>query len=196
VLNPDGLLYIAVPDLWQEFAPKSVHFIPHLYWYSTKALMRVLQANGFSVIQHAAGREIEILGRVSDAAKVNGSTNEGLRGSFLDRVRDSVLADFGTSARQNSTIIWYKGNHLSSRYWERKTYPGTRLIRSATDLARRVIALMPGRLRRLVTLPFPNFLRGYITSPNCGILAVHRLTPTSTLPVTIRHRSTATAWVK
>lgn len=63
-LKPNGLLYIAVPDIWQEHPLQAAHYVPHLSLFGGESLVKVLGEEGFGDIVHCQeAYDLEVLAR-------------------------------------------------------------------------------------------------------------------------------------
>lgn len=203
ILKPGGRIYIAVPDLWQEFPPQSVHFVPHLHWYSAKALAGVLARHNFSVLHSETSKnDIQILGTYQPGIVKVPPSDESSGMAFWQLLQDWVARSFFDLDRGRYTIVWYKDNSSSDQYWNRRIFRGSTVVSETLGVARRLLSRAPKRHSKRLTesvLPrvLPRFLTGFLTSSHWGIMTIKSDGPVNTLPLTIEHGTLMpSVWVK
>lgn len=121
----DGLLAIAVPDLWLEFGPQALLFAPHLSLFAAGSLTRLLERQGFAVLRVVERPDLRVLARRTGSAAEDVGTAEA---GFEERLARWFLAGFGGGAGER-TVLWTR-----SASGER-LYDG-RVLRRASRLQR------------------------------------------------------------
>lgn len=202
LLKPGGRVYIAVPDLWQEYPPKAIHFVPHLHWYSPRALERVLAHHGQSVLLVQTTQEIQVLSAPADANSTAAAPpgDEKSRSIFWDRLQEQITQPFGVQAGPR-TIVWFKSKGASDLYWERHTFTGRQLAPKLLSASLYLLDRAPRRLskwfsRKLLPHVLPEFQARLLASSQSGMLTVDSDSRLA-LPLTVEHAAPrASVWVK
>jgi SAM-dependent methyltransferase len=187
MLAVDGMLYIAVPNLWHEHAPQSFHFVPHLSIFSVRSLTRLLARSGLSVLKSDVGQEIQVL--ASPNAENAPAEAPGASDSqdFANQVTAWAAGAFGDRGRH--ALVWFKPTSGDVLY-ERRIASGAqvRVLRAAQAVR---TALPPPLMRALSpVLPDP------VRKGSLRILPVE-VEGEPALPVLVRHQGhDAPVWVK
>lgn len=159
-LADGGLLYLAVPDFWQEYPPQSFHFVPHLSWFTEQALDRLLRMTGFEVIRRRRETEITWLARKakpqSTALK---SAGEADRSEFWGRLTQFVHEAFGGDDGCH-LLIWYEDAGSPWFHYNRRALPGWTPAGGMVKGGIRLLRRLPGRLRQPLVARLPAWLRG------------------------------------
>lgn len=105
-LAPGGALYLALPNLWYEPAPQSVHYVPHHSLFTEHALRRLLGQVGFEVVRFSAEHELRVLARRAEEVPRAGTAHTGSN-SFLNDIGRWIAAGFGPG-RGRRLVAWWK----------------------------------------------------------------------------------------
>jgi SAM-dependent methyltransferase len=185
LLKPGGRIYLAVPDLWQEYPPQAFHFVPHLHWLTPRALARVLARHGFALLATQTTREIQLVAGAADAATVSAAM-PAADPAFFTRLCDYVAQAFG-GGDGDRTIVWWKGG--PEILWERHFIAGPPLVSDVIKVALRARHLVPARAWSHL---LPRVLRG-----DSVRMVTVRVDGPLTLPLAVAPDSPETAvWIK
>jgi len=187
MLSEDGMIYLAVPDFWQEYPPQAFHYVPHLSLFTIKSISRLLARNGLRVIKTAVGREIQVLAVKANPTKEDiGNSDSASRSSFWDMVSHFVHQAFGGQSGRH-TLVWFHKN--GETVYRSQVFPGTRLTSGLIKMTLAARHALPKRVWKRV---LPDFL----ASGRLRMLTVNLIGDTS-LPVNVRHQGRgAPVWVK
>lgn len=150
LLSNKGMLYIAVPNFWQEYPPLAIHFVPHLSWFTVKSLSRLLGKNGLQVVKKAVGIEIQLLA-IKEAAPTTvyqDASDESSRSRFWSRTSAYMLDAFGSHEGRH-ILVWSKANE-GETYWRRRVYSNSQLVLWLIRMAFLVRRTLPKRVWRRV----------------------------------------------
>jgi len=199
LLKPEGYVYIAVPDLWQEHPPKAIHFVPHLHWYSEKALTRILAAFDLSVVQSLTTKEIQILAVASEKRVSTPRGDHSSQADFLRRLQDQITNSFGETSGCR-TIACCKAAPEAALRMEQHTFHGD-FTPWALGVALRNLDRLPKRLAsrvvKYVVGPLvPDRITKILMKPRSYMLTIQSDGPAG-LPIIVSHNSKpAAVWVK
>jgi SAM-dependent methyltransferase len=185
LLKPGGRIYLAVPELWQEYPPQAFHFVPHLHWFTPRALARVLARHGFAPLATQTTREIQLIAGPADAAAV-AAAMPAADPAFWPRLRDYVAQAFGGGDGAR-TIVWFKGG--PDLLWERHFIAGPSLVSDVIKVALRARHLVPARA-------WPRLLPRLLRGDSVRMVTV-RVDGPLTLPLAVTPASPESAvWIK
>lgn len=153
LLRPNGYLYVSVPNLWNECAAQTVHYVPHLHAFTQGAVERLLAACGFTVVRALVEHDIQILARKDGGQR---SSVRAAAPDFWDRLSTHVVRGFGGGTSRHA-IVWYPAGEHEYRQFTTSSSRLTALrtgmwIRSRMPLAvsRRILpSLLLRRVRAL-----------------------------------------------
>ena len=153
LLRPDGYLYIAVPNLWNECSAQTVHYVPHLHAFTRGAVEKLLGACGFTVVLALVQHDIQILARkgATPLHRVSAAAPD-----FWDSLSVHVVRGFGGGAGRHA-IVWYPAGEHEYRQFTTSTAGLTALrtgmwfrSRVPSAVSRRVLpSLLMRRVRAL-----------------------------------------------
>ena len=176
LLGEGGLVYTAVPNLWDEYAPQTFHFVPHLTTFSMRSLTALLTQVGLTVVAAEEGRELQVLARKDGSpAEPDGGHDDSV--GALERW---ALTPFRDGAGER-TLVWHKSPTPDANY-------RTRTVRRAGPLqiAHSLQHRVPP-LRRLLPEPAASGSMRSLTVRGAA----------SSLPVRLRYRGARTpVWIK
>ena len=144
LLRPDGYLYVAVPNLWNECSAQTVHYVPHLHAFTQGALERLLRARGLTIVRALVQHDIQILAR--KAASQSDTVSTGAT-DFWDRLSSHVVRGFGDRVNRHA-IVWYPAGEHEYRQFITST---SRLTALRTGMWMR--SWMPPAMSRRVLPP-------------------------------------------
>ncbi len=189
-LRPEGLLYLAVPNLWQEYFPQAFHFVPHLSWFTLASLQRLLAATGFEVVREHSGTELRVLARRAHAENPEAPALAAGE-EFWTAVQRLVTDEVGGKSGRH-LLVWYEDRESRELHYARRVLPGWI---PAGDLIKGGIYLLthsPGRVRGALVRWLPTWLRGH---PR--VLRVHLELEEEGLPLRLEYSGQrAPVWVK
>jgi SAM-dependent methyltransferase len=185
-LQPGGLVYVAVPNLWHEHPVQTVHFVPHLSTFTERSLETLMARCGLEVIVRQVDRELQLLGRRMEehARPARGSGDQ-----FGAAVADWLIAGFGGRPGQH-LLLWWKSPDKSTVY--------AREVRAARASGRvaRAVALerrLPPAGRAIRARLWPAVASRTVRSLEIAA----RIEGDTELPIDVRHPADeATVWVK
>jgi SAM-dependent methyltransferase len=185
-LQPGGLVYVAVPNLWHEHPVQTVHFVPHLSTFTERSLETLMARCGLEMVVRQVDRELQVLARRTEeqARSAQGSNEQ-----FGAAVADWLIAGFGGGPGQH-LLLWWKSPDKSTVYeWEVRAARASRHFARADALEKRLP--LAGRAIRARLWPA-------VASRTARSLEVDALVEGSTkLPIEVRHPADeATVWVK
>jgi SAM-dependent methyltransferase len=166
-LEPDGLLYVAVPSFWAEPAPQNFHYVGHCSLFTETALRRALAAAGLRVTVLDSADQLQALATPDEAAVADPPPAS----RFEADVAAWAAAGFGPGPTRRS-VAWFKHRsrkkepylgyrveqvpgryssgliraaHRTRRPASRWAGPATRLMQRAapTDVSRKAFRMLP-----------------------------------------------------
>jgi 2-polyprenyl-3-methyl-5-hydroxy-6-metoxy-1,4-benzoquinol methylase len=194
MLPEGGMVYIAVPDLWRaEYPPQAFHFIPHLSWFSTKSLHRLLIGSGLQILKTEEKKEIQVLA-VKRTAR-NGDRSEtgdaDSRSAFWEKISTSVIQAFGARIGRHN-LVWFIDDNHERWFYQRQVFSGPRGISKLIEKSIAIEGALPERVRSRLHRFVPEF----VTNGKTRILTVD-LKGDVSLPVTVKYpHQQAPVWVK
>jgi 2-polyprenyl-3-methyl-5-hydroxy-6-metoxy-1,4-benzoquinol methylase len=189
LLADDGLVYIAVPNLAFEYAPQSLHFVPHLSNFTLRSLTRLLGRNGFEPLKALETRELQILARVRPVAADQDATGASDRYGFEARLGSWLTDGFGAEPGER-VLTWHSAAGGLPGYDSQ--------VRPAADAPYRKLVKWherqaddPQVRERLEARG-----RGWLAIPSLRMLPL-RMDSAPSLPLTVRHSTPAAPiWIK
>ena len=124
MLAPGGRLYVAVPNLWHEFAPQTFHFVPHLSVFTLRSLRRLLGRAGFRALRSEETVELQVLAVAGTAEGALSSED-----AFEPRLGAWARTPFGPPGRHG--LIWQKARAANELYESRTVSRGAPRIGAA-----------------------------------------------------------------
>lgn len=115
VLKPGGLLSISIPDFYSEFLPQIIHFVPHLSFFTSESIQKLLISLGFTVLKVEVDQEIRILGRLDENADTGIDSSPQQREEFQKKIEEYYKAELGHSNGYH-LLVWYKEKNKYFRY--------------------------------------------------------------------------------
>src|SRR4051812_27584015 len=106
-LAADGLLYVAVPHLFREPAPQSVHYVPPPPLFPPAARRRLYARCGCGVVALDEGDEIQVLGRRTETPPDAAPADGAARARFRARLEDWVRLGFAAGPSHRG-VVWFK----------------------------------------------------------------------------------------
>jgi 2-polyprenyl-3-methyl-5-hydroxy-6-metoxy-1,4-benzoquinol methylase len=202
LLVPNGLVYLAVPNQVCEHAPKSVHTIAHLHWFSLRSLTSILMRSGFEVVcVTETPTELQILGRrASTGTLVPQPKTPTQREAYLGEVRRRIAQSFGEGLGAR-TIICCKTKGSHSR-WEQRIVRDTVLTPFALRFVLLCLERLPKKLsKRLAERVFPcllsRFYCDFIASKQSAVMILRFIQTAECAPLRVCHKDkAAVVWVK
>jgi SAM-dependent methyltransferase len=199
LLQPNGMVYLAVPNQRSEYPPKSVHLIAHLHWFSLSSLKSIFAKCGYEILRtNETSRELQVLARyVGDRIP---EWNAGEKSDFIERTMKNILRSFGAETKGHKTIISCKVKSANSE-WEQRVVSGTIVTPLMLRAARMCLNWMPNKLASTmlkVVLPkiLPKFYSTFLRS-NQSVILTLRADESLSKPLHIRHRDKSSlVWAK
>jgi SAM-dependent methyltransferase len=186
LLSDAGLIYIAVPNLPFEYAPQSMHFVPHLSNFTLRSLRRLLERSGFEPVKAVETRELQVLARVrygSDAADAADHDD------FEARLASWLADGFGAESGER-VLSWHAAAGGVPGY-ERQVRPTGAVPYRKLRKWRERQAQDPEVRGRLEARG-----RAWLAIPSLRMLPL-RMDSALALPVTVRHPTAAAPiWIK
>lgn len=122
MLNANGFIYVAVPNLWEEHLLQALHFVPHIYAFTLKSLTRLLKKYGFEVVKSQVGREIQIVAQKTGDAMASvpdftdlADSSDNTRQEFSNKLYTYSVQSLGNSTGYQ-TYIWYPDKMKQKNY--------------------------------------------------------------------------------
>jgi 2-polyprenyl-3-methyl-5-hydroxy-6-metoxy-1,4-benzoquinol methylase len=194
MLPEGGMVYIAVPDLWRaEYPPQAFHFIPHLSWFSTKSLHRLLMRNGLQILKTEEKKEIQVLAvkRMERNGETGETSDPGSRSAFWDRISTTILQAFGARIGRHN-LVWFIDDNHERWFYQRQVFSGRRGIAKLIEKSIAIEGALPERVR----LRLHRFVPDFVTSGKTRILTVD-LKGDARLPVNVKYPyQQAPVWIK
>lgn len=137
LVRDGGSVYTAVPNLWHEFAPQTLHFAPHVTTFTRRSLGRLLERHGLRTVKERVDRELQVLA-VRDAEPAlpepaTGPDADAERERFWAQVEAWVLGGFG-ARRGRRALMWRKSRDSSAVYERKQSRPISPRLLAATTL--------------------------------------------------------------
>ncbi|MBA3327470.1 MAG: class I SAM-dependent methyltransferase [Solirubrobacterales bacterium] len=193
LLDDRGLVYIAVPSLWRELAPQSLHFAPHLSQYTLRSLTRLLCRSGFEIVAAEEGRDLQVLARRSATpGEASSFAESGPHGEPFDAsVRAWVIEGFGGLRPGTRTLVWTKANAGEALY-EQRVVRGRRSVEAILAGSRGLRRIPVKRIRKRARSALP----AWTQTKSLRLLPV-RVEDPDAFPLEVHHpRREAPIWVK
>lgn len=152
LLVEGGLLYLAVPNLWQDVSPQTLLFAPHLSAFTAGSLALLLERHGFELVRAVEDTDLQVLAR--QAADSHDHAPGG--GDFEARLAAWLLDGFGGSGGPH-TVLWTK-SPAADRVYERRVL-SRRAAQRTLAVAQAVERIPWGAPRRAARRRLPPWTR-------------------------------------